>query len=510
MIDFSNIEKYRENNRIEAKLAKGGLPYSIWETYSAFANTYGGLILLGVEERQDRSLAAVGLPDACGMANDFLRQLNDIKIASRNILASDDVSVQETDEGQIVVIHVPMAKHCDRPIYVGGSILNSYRRDGEGDYRCTADEIEAMKRDADVLTRDMKPVSFLAVEALKGSDLEEYKRWVCERQERSGMEYAELKTAAKGYMSYAERELEARLYSEAADEKKHPTAAAVLMFAGRRDILKCFPNFRLEYAEIGENARAGISSLDRESENLFSFYVSVQKRIAQHLVFSDGNDVGTAAKAAQVWTAVTEAVANAFIHADYEGFGGINICCGRDSLTISNPGSLRISPQAAIAGGISDPRNVGLMQLFMLMGVGRRVGGGIPNIYNIWRRQGWPAPLITQNRFPERTALELKLRKVDHNEYTEARRSAAAGRGTAQREVGKAAVMQYLTDHAYAEASELAALVGIEGAQVKSLISELISHGAVISEIRNGKRIYALAARPEQVTGCNQKRKDKK
>ena len=42
--------KYGERINLECKKAESKIPSSVWETYSSFANTNGGLILFGVEE----------------------------------------------------------------------------------------------------------------------------------------------------------------------------------------------------------------------------------------------------------------------------------------------------------------------------------------------------------------------------------------------------------------------------------------------------------------------------
>ena len=145
MIDLGHLEKYRENNRIEAKKAIGGLPISLWETYSAFANTLGGIILLGVEELEDRSLRAVDLPDPEWLVKDFWEIINDPRKVSVNILSEEDVKIREVDGKHIISITVPKASTSDKPVYINGSpFTGTYKRSGDGDYRCSIREIQAM------------------------------------------------------------------------------------------------------------------------------------------------------------------------------------------------------------------------------------------------------------------------------------------------------------------------------------------------------------------------------
>ena len=142
MIDLLNIEKYKENNQIEAKKATGGLPESIWETYSAFANTSGGVMLLGVEEYPDKSLHPVDLPEPEWLVMDFWDNIENPSKVSLNILNEKDVTIHNINGSHIIVIDVPEALPKQKPIYIGDNIISgTYRRDGDGDYRCNFGEI---------------------------------------------------------------------------------------------------------------------------------------------------------------------------------------------------------------------------------------------------------------------------------------------------------------------------------------------------------------------------------
>ena len=149
MIDLAHIEQYTENNRIEAKKALGGLPESIWETYSAFANTLGGVILLGVAEGKDKSFHPVCLPDPDGMAEKFWQMLHNPRLVSANILTREHIHIHRDEDSCFIAITIPRAKPEDYPVYVGGNPLSgTYVRNGEGDYRCDHERVRQMMQEA--------------------------------------------------------------------------------------------------------------------------------------------------------------------------------------------------------------------------------------------------------------------------------------------------------------------------------------------------------------------------
>lgn len=110
--DAFDFETWKESDDLEFKLAAGrdghgALPDSVWETYSAMANTAGGRIILGVKEWPDGRTEIMGVPDVDKVPKDFWAQINNPQKISANLLSSKQVVRLEADGKNLIGIKVP-------------------------------------------------------------------------------------------------------------------------------------------------------------------------------------------------------------------------------------------------------------------------------------------------------------------------------------------------------------------------------------------------------------------
>lgn len=102
------------------------MPLSLWDSYSAFANCYGGVIILGVKEEADGSWRTTGLQNCSKLRKEFWDTINNKKKVSANLLTDEDVQTYEIGENKdvIMVISVPMAKRDQKPVYINDDMFN--------------------------------------------------------------------------------------------------------------------------------------------------------------------------------------------------------------------------------------------------------------------------------------------------------------------------------------------------------------------------------------------------
>ena len=147
---WTELARYRENGYVEAKEALGGLPESLWETYSAFANAEGGVILLGVGENPDHSFRILELLDPEGLLEEFWAILRNPEYVSVNLLKEEDVQILREEGKCIIAIFVPEAPPEEKPVHLlRDPWRHSYRRVGEADKRCSREDVEQMLKGRD-------------------------------------------------------------------------------------------------------------------------------------------------------------------------------------------------------------------------------------------------------------------------------------------------------------------------------------------------------------------------
>ncbi len=135
-----------ETSKVEFMSAKGGFPTSFWKSYSAFANTNGGVIILGVTEKDNKFTPNHLTED---VINSYLKNFWDCVHNKEKIsiclLQESDVRIECIDDSYLLIFDIPRANYEARPVYVGPNPFgHTYRRFFVGNYRCTDEEVKRM------------------------------------------------------------------------------------------------------------------------------------------------------------------------------------------------------------------------------------------------------------------------------------------------------------------------------------------------------------------------------
>jgi ATP-dependent DNA helicase RecG len=393
-----------EDTDVEFKSAKGGLPGSLWQTYSAMANTNGGVILLGVEN--DGTVS--GISDLQKMKKSFWDTLNNRGKVSLNLLTDQDVQEIAHPRGTILSIQVPRATRLQRPVFVNvNPLTGTYRRNYEGDYHCTQQEVSRMLSDQGSEPADSRIVEGFEMADLDLPSLQQYRQ-----------RFASFKPAHP-WLSESDQGLLTKLGGWRHDRKASVsglTVAGILMFGKDEAIREAVPQYHVDYREMlsDDPSTRWTDRLFPDgawAANLFQFYLRVIQRLSADLKLPfqlDPSDLFRKGETV-VHEAIREALVNALIHADYQGQGGVLVEKYRNQFQFSNPGTLLVSFEQLLRGNISECRNKSLQQMFMMIGAAEKAGSGVDKIRQGWNSQHWRSPNIQEQVQPDRVRWLLPM-----------------------------------------------------------------------------------------------------
>jgi predicted HTH transcriptional regulator len=398
-----------ESYELECKSAKGGMPGSLWETYSAFANSEGGNIVLGITEKEE-ILHPDGLAQAqvSKFQQDFWNQVNNKGKVSANILSESHVKSIEVQPGYFVlVIHVPAADYRYKPVHIGPDPLRgTYKRNHTGDYLCTADEVRQMIADALPQKPDVRILDNYSLDDL---------------DERSILQFRQLFRSAKPghpFLTEDDPGLLTKIGAWRMDrhtKKEGLTVAGLLMFGKHQAIIDSFPDYHLDYQEISDSNQRWTDRVFPDGTweaNIFQFYQRIWPKISGTLPKPFQLKDGQRMDESTLHEALREALVNALVHADYSAPGGVVVRKYPDYFVFSNPGNMLITVEQYYKGGISIPRNNSIQTMFVLLGFGEKAGSGSTRILSAWEGLHWRKPYIQVSQQPSRFDLFLRMESL--------------------------------------------------------------------------------------------------
>lgn len=141
-----------DHSAVEAKRAGTALPRNLWETLSAFANTDGGTILLGVDEAGG-VFDVVGVDDPAAVGQELQSLCAELGPALR-----PRISVVDHDGAAVIVAELAPVARTSRPCHLRAQgPYASYIRVGDADQRLTQAEVDEMRAASSLHDHSRRP-----------------------------------------------------------------------------------------------------------------------------------------------------------------------------------------------------------------------------------------------------------------------------------------------------------------------------------------------------------------
>lgn len=367
----------RESVELEFKAAKGGLPSSIWPTVSAFANTAGGWLVLGVSEAGDGSPVIEGVENAARLIDQFTQLTRNPQKISSSPCGAQDAWSEEIGGAAIVIVRVPAAERSTRPVYIDGNPYSgTYLRRAAGNYRCTKREVDRMMREAGDVPADRLLVPWATLDDLDRTALHAFRQ----------MHQTAVPTTPWASLD-DERFLEAigGIRHDRLAGERGITVAGLLMFGQPTQIREWRGRHLIDFrvVEDRDDLLGQPDWLDRAEwdGHLFGALRTLLPRIWDGWPIPFRLEGAVRVQQTPWHTALREAFVNLLVHADYrESIPSLVLRSDRRCL-FRNPGASRVTQPGSMARDRSDPRNPTLLTMFRMIGFSEEAGSGLPRIF---------------------------------------------------------------------------------------------------------------------------------
>ena len=168
-IDY--MQKYQtETDRYEAKTAEVDFPKKCYDTISAFANKYGGIIIFGINE--NNNFIEQDVYDV----NDLQKQVTKLCVDSMEPKIRPEFLPITYNGKKLLAVQIKEIPQNQKPCYYknAGMHRGSYIRIGESDEPMTEYEIYCLKSYKDGVQEDLRPIKRATREDLDKEKLKDY------------------------------------------------------------------------------------------------------------------------------------------------------------------------------------------------------------------------------------------------------------------------------------------------------------------------------------------------